>query len=81
MTWQDNLKEVCGEEYLDSVEELITSLLKKQSKQEQINAMLDVLEDISKFPYSPSQLVPWNHILVEINKKITEIKALNAPDE
>ena len=29
MTWQDNLKEVCGEEYLDSVEELITSLLKK----------------------------------------------------
>ena len=31
MTWQDNLKEVCGEEYLDSVEELITSLLKKQS--------------------------------------------------
>ena len=30
MTWQDNLKEVCGEEYLDSVEELITSLLKKQ---------------------------------------------------
>ena len=31
MTWKDNLKEVCGEEYLDSVEELITSLLKKQS--------------------------------------------------
>ena len=66
---------------ITSLETFITSLLKKQSKQEQINAMLDVLEDISKFPYSPSQLVPWNHILVEINKKITEIKALNAPDE
>ena len=64
----------------DKLTPFITSLLKKQSKQEQINAMLDVLEDISKFPYSPSQLVPWNHILVEINKKITEIKALNAPE-
>ena len=65
---------------VSTAEQFITSLLKKQSKQEQINAMLDVLEDISKFPYSPSQLVPWNHILVEINKKITEIKALNAPE-
>ena len=50
--------------------------IEQQIKQEQIDAMLDVLEDISKFPYSPSQLVPWNHILVEINKKIKEIKEL-----
>ena len=80
MTWKEELEEVCGEEYQDAVETLIdtliTSLLKKHSKQEQIDAMLDVLEDISKFPYSPSQLVPWNHILVEINKKIKEIKEL-----
>ena len=95
MTWQEELKvklhqysiwknkkegdcpELVTEE---TILNIVTSLLKKQSKQEQINAMLDVLEDISKFPYSPSQLVPWNHILVEINKKITEIKALNAPE-
>ena len=78
--YQHVVYEVVDYLYLNGYLEDRASLLKKQSKQEQINAMLDVLEDISKFPYSPSQLVPWNHILVEINKKITEIKALNAPE-
>ena len=30
MDWKDELEEICGEEYIEAVEELIKSLLKKQ---------------------------------------------------
>ena len=30
MNWKDELEEICGEEYIEAVEELIESLLKKQ---------------------------------------------------
>ena len=30
MNWKDELEEICGEEYIEAVEELIKSLLKKQ---------------------------------------------------
>ena len=30
MNWKDELEEICGEEYIEAVEALIESLLKKQ---------------------------------------------------
>ena len=90
-TWGDDLREVFyskefghidGHEWMMSDKSLeilktfITELLRKQN----CDAMLDILNDIKDFPYSKSQLVPWNHILVEINKKIKEIEILNAKE-
>ena len=65
MNWKDELEEICGEEYIEAVEELIKSLLKKQRE----NIEFEILFN--------SQHLEFTRIQVS---RIKEACKINAPE-